>query len=60
MPVYKAPIKDFHFALHDVLKVEPLYASLPGFEHATRDIFDAVLDEAARLSPVPGIANTWR
>ena len=50
MPVYKAPITDFHFALHDVLKVEALYAGMPGFEHATRDIFNAVLDEAARFT----------
>lgn len=50
MTVYIAPTKDFNFALHDVLGAEALYARLPGFEHATRDIFDAVLEEAARFT----------
>ena len=49
MSSYKAPVSDLRFALHDVLKVEPLFASL-GFADATADVVDAVLDEAARFS----------
>ncbi len=48
MSTYHAPLTDIRFALHDVLQVETLFAGL-GFEDATRDTVDAVLDECARL-----------
>ena len=50
MSLYKAPLADMRFALFDVLKAESHYARLPGGENATRDILDAVLDEAAKFS----------
>ena len=50
MSLYKAPLADMRFALFDVLKAEAHYARLPGGENATRDILDAVLDEAARFA----------
>ncbi len=46
---YKAPLTDLRFALYDVLGVEPLFQRL-GYSEATRDILDAVLDEAARFT----------
>ena len=49
MSTYKAPLTDIRFALYDVLKVEPLFARL-GYPDASRDILDAVLDEAARFT----------
>lgn len=48
MSTYHPPLTDIRFALHDVLQVEPLFASL-GFEDANRETVDAVLDECARL-----------
>ncbi|MBB3343484.1 acyl-CoA dehydrogenase C-terminal domain-containing protein [Luteimonas sp. RC10] len=48
MSTYHAPLTDIRFALHDVLQVESLFASL-GFEDANRETVDAVLDECARL-----------
>lgn len=48
MSTYHAPLTDIRFALHDVLQVETLFASL-GFEDANRETVDAVLDECARL-----------
>lgn len=48
MSTYTAPLTDIRFALHDVLQIEPLFASL-GFEDANRETVDAVLDECARL-----------
>lgn len=48
MSTYHAPLTDIRFALHDVLQVESLFASL-GFEDAGRETLDAVLDECARL-----------
>ena len=50
MARYSAPLADLRFALHDVLDVERVFARLPGLEIATRDVVDAVLDEAAKLT----------
>jgi alkylation response protein AidB-like acyl-CoA dehydrogenase len=49
MSTYKAPLADMRFALYDVLDAEAAFAQL-GFTEATRDILDAVLDEAARFN----------
>src|SRR5687768_33095 len=49
MTTYKAPITDIRFALHDVLDADALFARL-GYADATRDVLDAVLDEAARIA----------
>ena len=48
MPSYSAPLKDYQFLLHRVFKVEEL-SQTSLFEHATPDVFDAVLTEAARF-----------
>jgi len=50
MTTYKAPLADIRFVMFDLLKVEAEYQRLPGGENATRDIVDAILDEAARFS----------
>ncbi|MEO5624940.1 MAG: acyl-CoA dehydrogenase C-terminal domain-containing protein [Dokdonella sp.] len=50
MSRYAAPLADLRFALFDVLNVESTYTRLPGCENATRDLIDAVLDEAARFT----------
>jgi alkylation response protein AidB-like acyl-CoA dehydrogenase len=49
MSTYKAPLTDIRFALYDVLGAEALFAKL-GYDDATRDVLDAVLDEAARFT----------
>jgi len=49
MSTYKAPLRDIRFALFDVIGAEQLYARL-GIENASRDLVDAVLDEAARFT----------
>lgn len=49
MSTYSAPLNDIRFALYDVLGAEALFAKL-GYEYASRDILDAVLDEAARFA----------
>ena len=48
MAVYKAPIKDIEFVLNEVLDVSSL-AKLPGYEDATPDTIQAILEEAAKL-----------
>jgi len=50
MTRYAAPLADLRFALFDVLDAEGLLARLPGYETATRDVLDAVLDEAAKFT----------
>ncbi len=61
MSTYKAPLTDIRFALYDVLGAEALFAKL-GYADATRDVLDAVLDEAARftetvLAPMNGTGD---
>ena len=48
MQTYRAPRRDMRFVLHELLDVGQL-AALPGYEDATPDVIDAVLDEGARL-----------
>src|ERR1700741_83992 len=48
MAVYKAPLKDINFVLNEVLDVSSL-AKLPGYQDATPDVIQAILEEAAKL-----------
>lgn len=49
MSTYHAPVADMRFVLFDVLGAEAQFQRL-GFTDATRDVLDAVLDEAARFT----------
>ena len=49
MPEYQAPIADMKFVLRELVDME-LLAQLPGFAEMTRDVADAVLDEAAKFA----------
>ena len=46
---YTAPLADMRFALREVAGMQQI-AALPGYEHATDDTIDAVLEEAAKLA----------
>lgn len=48
MPVYTAPLENMKFVLHEVLGTEKVSA-LPGFEDATPDLIDSILEEAAKM-----------
>jgi alkylation response protein AidB-like acyl-CoA dehydrogenase len=48
MAVWKAPLREYRFILHELLGVEDV-SSLPGYGEATPEIFDAVLAEAGRF-----------
>jgi len=50
MTIYQAPLDDLRFALFDVLGAESTLTSLQGGEAHSRDLLDAVLEEAGRLS----------
>ena len=49
MPEYKAPLRDMHFAFHEVLKAEQHYQKL-GAVDASRDMVDAILSEGAKFA----------
>jgi alkylation response protein AidB-like acyl-CoA dehydrogenase len=49
MAVYKAPTRDTRFVINEVLKLES-YGNLPGFDAATTDIVDAVIEEGGKFA----------
>ena len=49
MTIYKAPQRDMRFVLHELLEVERLTA-LPGYEEASADVVDAIIEEAAKIA----------
>ena len=48
MPIYKAPTRDTRFIVNELLDLDS-YGHLPGFESASEDISDAVIEEAGRF-----------
>ena len=48
MQTYRAPLRDMRFVLNELLDVGTL-ATLPGYEEATPDLIDAVIEEGAKL-----------
>ncbi len=49
MPSYTAPTRDAKFIVNEVLDL-PGYGNLPGFESATRDLIDTVIDECGKFA----------
>ena len=49
MSEYLAPLKDIRFVMRDLAGLDQV-ASLPGFEEATPDVVDAILEEAAKFA----------
>ena len=48
MPIYQAPVRDTRFVVNEVLKLES-YGNLPGFEAATADLTDTVIEEFGKF-----------
>ena len=48
MPVYKAPLDDIRFVLHDVLKTDNL-SELCGYEDFSGELGDQILEEGAKI-----------
>ena len=49
MPIYKAPLEDMRFVLHQLFDSSAL-STLPGNEEFSPDLYDSVLEEAAKIS----------
>ena len=49
MSVYKAPLRDMRFVTHEVFSAADKLTSLSGFEEASEDLIDAVLEECGKL-----------
>ena len=49
MQVYTAPLRDMRFVLHELF-ADDQFANLKAFEEFTPDLYDAVLDEAAKMA----------
>jgi alkylation response protein AidB-like acyl-CoA dehydrogenase len=49
MTTYRAPQRDMRFVLHELLDSGQL-AALPGYQEATADLIDQVIEEGARLA----------
>ena len=49
MPSYNAPTRDVRFLLGEVLKLDA-FGNLPGFENASPDLVEAVIEEAGRFA----------
>jgi len=50
MTDYKAPLADMRFVMFDLLKLDAQYARIDGGSNATRDVVEAILEEAARFT----------
>ena len=48
MPIYKAPTRDTLFVINEVLQLES-YGALPGFENASADLVDVVVEECGKF-----------
>src|SRR5690606_22816676 len=49
MTTYSVPLRDMRFVLHELWGAAGVLTTLPGFEEATPDVMDAVLEECAKL-----------
>jgi len=61
MPTYNAPTRDTRFVINEMLELES-FGNLPGFEMATPDMVEAVVDEAGKfcsevLAPINQIGD---
>src|SRR3712207_533764 len=49
MSVYSAPLKDMHFALHEIAGLREVL-SLPGWQEVTPELVDEVLAQAGKFA----------
>lgn len=62
MSPYQAPLRDIRFTLNELLDYPEHFEKIPGGEHASPDVVDAILEEAGKfcrdvLSPLNAIGD---
>ena len=50
MPTYTAPLRDMHYVLFDLLKVQDELKALPRYAEVDRETIEAVLEEGAKFA----------
>ena len=50
MATYTAPVDDLRFVLQELHGAGQRFQELPGFEEASDDLIDAILEEAAKVA----------
>lgn len=50
MPSYKAPLREMQFIMHELCNIEQHCQNLPYFAEVDHEIFEPILEEAARLN----------
>ncbi len=50
MPAYKAPLRDISFVMNELIESEELYQTLPGYEEATADLMNSIVEEGAKFA----------
>jgi alkylation response protein AidB-like acyl-CoA dehydrogenase len=50
MPEYRAPRREMHFVLNELLDAQAHYQALSGAEDATPDMIEAIIEEGAKFS----------
>ena len=50
MPEYKAPLRDIRFLLYELFDIEKHYARFPQTAELSRELLDAMLDEASKIA----------
>lgn len=49
MTTYAAPLRDMRFVTHEVFDAATILTALPGYEEASQDLIDAVLEECGKI-----------
>ena len=44
MATYHPPVRDMQFVLHELLDAETVFSTLPGFEDASADLINSVIE----------------
>jgi alkylation response protein AidB-like acyl-CoA dehydrogenase len=50
MPAYRAPLRDMHFVMNELLDASSHYARLQGCEEVTPDLLAAIIDSGAKFA----------
>ncbi len=50
MPIYKAPLKDMHFVIYEMLEVEKIFQEIPKYKEVDKDTINQILEAGSQFS----------